>query len=767
MPRIDMAVLDAPARLHAVAQARGAFAGKPAGFDAVARMSARLANAPIGMISLLGAAEEELIGRYGVPEWFVPGRRGARRHALCAYVVCVNEVLAIEDLFADEATADDLLQNNPLLVDGGIRSFAGAPLRDEAGRPLGAVAVADTVTRAWHPSDLAVLTEFAELLRFEPDGEAMGATLAMLANLPLPSAPADQVWPPGTRASLQRQRQVFAALLDSLQVGVVVADSAGQPILVNRMARELNKLPAGLSPEEAIQTVLGRLRHPDGTPFQRHELVHVRALHDEIVHRAESIMHDRGVLDQHVIAYGKAIRADDGNLLGAVTTLLNVTERWRADRFRECNLRVATMLNHAGTVEEAGPELVNALGEALGWPCVALWLANPAEQLLNLVAHRIAPGIVLAAPIPARMGRGTSVTSECWQNGTLLWVPHYAESRYAREPGAQEFSPADAGSHPCTVVAVPIRDGDAVVGVLTCFADTVEYDRPLLTDLLEDLAEQVGYFLARRRSLELAMQLVRAKDDFIALVGHELRTPLTSITTCSDLLLEDEQLPDDARDLVEIVSRNVRSVHTIIDDLLDLAALESGHLGLQLRPVNLVAVISAAIAELGNPVGISLRAIMPSMVTLVGDAERLRQMVDNLLSNAVKYSPDGGDIQVELVAGEDCTELAVTDHGIGIPPADRDQLFDRFYRGSNARHNIPGTGLGLTLVRTIVQAHGGTVALDSGNEDGTRILVCLPLHATQTTSAEGQPGITPRYPLRSLFRPLAPSARESVRREPG
>ncbi|GIE44052.1 ATP-binding protein [Actinoplanes lobatus] len=733
----DRAILDAPARLHAVSQARETFAGMPVRFDAIARMTARLTNAPIAMISLLGDAEEELIGRYGVPGWSAPDRHGARRHTLCAHVVCGNQVLAVDELLAGEVASDD-----PLLVDGGIRAFAGAPLRDEDGRPLGAVSVADTVARAWSPDELAVLAEVAEMLRFAPDGEP-GQT--------------GRAWPSSMQAGFEGDRRFFAALLDSLQVGVVVADSTGRPVLVNQMARKRNRVPDGLSADEAISAVCRRLHHPDGTPFERHEMVYMRALVDETVQRAESILQGPGFQDQHVLAYGKALRTDEGELLGSVTTVLDVTDRWRADRFRECNLRIATMLNHADTVEEAGPELVSALGEALDWPCAALWLANPAEQVLDLVAHHVDPGIALAAPIPARMGPGASVTGECWQSGTLRWVPRYAESRYARGPEAQEFSPAGDGPLLHTAVAVPIRDEDCVVGVLTCFADTVEHDRPLLTGLLEDIAEQVGYFLARRHSMELAMQLVRARDDFIALAGHELRTPLTSITTCSDLLLEDDQLSDDARELVEIVSRNVGSVHAIIDDLLDLAALESGHLRPQLLPVDLVAIVSAAIAELGDQAGTRLHTCLPSTVMLAGDARRLRQVVDNLLSNAVKYSPDGGDIHVELVAGEDFAELAVTDNGIGIPPDDRDRLFDRFYRGGNARHNIPGTGLGLTLVRTIVQAHCGTVALDSTKKDGTRILVRLPLHAAATTPADGQPGIALRYPLRGVFRPLGPN----------
>jgi signal transduction histidine kinase len=123
-----------------------------------------------------------------------------------------------------------------------------------------------------------------------------------------------------------------------------------------------------------------------------------------------------------------------------------------------------------------------------------------------------------------------------------------------------------------------------------------------------------------------------------------------------------------------------------------------------------------------------VRTELPPVLELDADEEGLRQIVEQLLSNAVKYSPEGGDIVITASGDDpDVAELAVADAGIGIPAADREHLFNRFHRGANARHTaILGNGLGLPLVRGLVEAHGGTISLDPGHQPGTRIVVRLP-----------------------------------------
>ena len=321
-----------------------------------------------------------------------------------------------------------------------------------------------------------------------------------------------------------------------------------------------------------------------------------------------------------------------------------------------------------------------------------------------------------------------------WATGRALWVPDIADTAHLRTDRSRAAAAAYAAHGLHAMLAVPLHTGavgtggDTVVGVLACFADTSEDDEDLLMVLLGGVAAQLGRFLAVRRGHELAEQLARSRDDFLTLVGHEMRTPLTSISSYAGLLGEEETLSADALEMVHIVERNAAAMCAIVDDLLDLAGLESGGLPLAWHEVDLAGVVSDAVHAAGDAAAgarLVVHADLPRTLPVHGDGRRLRQLVDHLLDNAITYSPGGGDVVVRLHQPHSVAELSVTDHGIGIPPADRTRLFDRFYRASNvAHHGIPGTGLGLATVRAIAQLHGGTVELDT--RDGTTVLVRLP-----------------------------------------
>jgi signal transduction histidine kinase len=284
------------------------------------------------------------------------------------------------------------------------------------------------------------------------------------------------------------------------------------------------------------------------------------------------------------------------------------------------------------------------------------------------------------------------------------------------------------------VLAVPVRADGTVLGVLNCYAAAPEDDQDSLTVLLAGVAAQLGHFLAWRRSEALATELSRAKDDFLTLVGHEMRTPLTSISAYSDMLREEPRLDADSRHLIDVIARNTGALRGIVDDLLDLAALESGHLQLTTAEIDLARITADAVnaAAASSPADVYLHPELAAHLPLHGDPHRLRQVLDALMSNAVKYSPGGGDIHIRLTAQDDVAELTVSDCGIGIPTDDRDRLFDRFYRAGNARHSaIGGSGLGLTRARIVVEAHQGTITITGhANRPGTSVTVRLPQYPT-------------------------------------
>ena len=226
-------------------------------------------------------------------------------------------------------------------------------------------------------------------------------------------------------------------------------------------------------------------------------------------------------------------------------------------------------------------------------------------------------------------------------------------------------------------------------------------------------------------------ELDRLKDEFVALVSHELRTPLTSITGYLELVQEDESLSDESRTFLDVVDRNSRRLLRLVSDLLFVAQIESGRLTLELGEANLQTIAADSVealrpaAEAGS---VDLRLDSVPVPALQGDPARLGQLLDNLVSNAVKFTPAGGRVVVAIGATGDDVVLAVSDTGIGVSVAEQRRLFDRFFRASAAQERaIEGTGLGLTISRAIVDAHGGSISFTSVEGEGTTFRVRLPL----------------------------------------
>ncbi|MEV4283560.1 sensor histidine kinase [Actinoplanes xinjiangensis] len=763
MPHIRAAVLESDARLKAVARARRALPSRPLSLDTVAWMAAQLLDAPMAVVALVGADEDEFLGMFGLPEPFATVRRASTRQSLCAYVVSADDMVTVGDLFAD---AD--LCSHPAVTLWGVRGFAGAPLRDSAGRVVGAVAVFDTRSRAWPAAHLATLSKMTA--RLGPLSEVVGggsdAAMAALGSTHaqvLAQAAADVDAPTDTVADAQVQRGFITALLDSLQVGVVAFGNDGRPVLFNRMLRHLYGLGGEVSAIEAMASVYGTLHQPDGALMAADELVVARALQGETVRDAEALLHAVGLPDRYLVINGQPILDAGGEQLGAVSTVLDVTERQRSERLRDCELQIARLLVTAAAIGYAATPLAEAVGEALGWPYVSLMLVDPVAGVLRPVAQWNAPGLPVLDLLPQHVPRGRAeggVAGQVWATSEPVWIPELTTSPYAAAPAVRAFidAAAERGLH--TSAAVPIRDGDHVVGVLTALSDSVEHDRFLIIGMLTGIAEQIGHFLARQRSVALQAQLVRAKDDFLTLAGHEMRTPLMSITSYSSLLADEPGLSDDIRHMLSVINRNTDVLRDIIDQLLELTGLETGHHTMHPQITDLSAVATAAAAAADPPPGIRLHTDVPATLALDADPHRLRQIIDELLANAIKYSPDRGDIHIRVhEPHEGVAELTVTDPGLGIPAHEREQLFGRFERGTARHSTLKGAGLGLTLVKVLVEAHGGIITIDPDHQPGTRIVVRLPTSAAAAVGAtavqDGPDPLPGRAPGPGYARPVA------------
>ncbi len=232
----------------------------------------------------------------------------------------------------------------------------------------------------------------------------------------------------------------------------------------------------------------------------------------------------------------------------------------------------------------------------------------------------------------------------------------------------------------------------------------------------------------------LNAQARRSKTEFVATVSHELRTPMSSISGFVELLQDGAGgplSPTQSR-FVDAIGRNSERLRLLADDLLTLSSLESGTFTHQQTTVDLCQVVLSAQSTMAPNIAARRLAVTfevpPTPVLVRGDVESLSSLVTNLMSNAVKFTEDGGWVRCTLVADLGRARLVVADNGLGIPEAEQHDLFTRFFRSSTAHeHAIQGSGLGLTIVDSIVKGHDGDISVVSGHLDGSTFTVTLPL----------------------------------------
>ncbi|MFK0401910.1 ATP-binding protein [Microbacterium sp. NPDC090225] len=231
-----------------------------------------------------------------------------------------------------------------------------------------------------------------------------------------------------------------------------------------------------------------------------------------------------------------------------------------------------------------------------------------------------------------------------------------------------------------------------------------------------------------------AVEVARLKDEFVGMISHELRTPLSAIIGFLDLLQNDPEQPltDDQQDFVAVIERNAKRLLNLVGDLLFTAQAESGRFPLEKADTDLSALVRSAVESAGPHAqknDIELISDIPAdPIHLVVDAGRIGQAVDNLLSNAIKFTPRGGRVTARLEMSDGEVRICIEDTGLGIPEEEQGMLFTRFFRASTATRNaVPGVGLGLTITRAIVVAHGGSMSMRSEVGEGTEFWFTLPV----------------------------------------
>jgi PAS domain S-box-containing protein len=561
---------------------------------------------------------------------------------------------------------------------------------------------------------------------FDVDETATMQYLASQAAIALSNARALQV--------ARHQARINRAVLETSDEAFLATNAQGQVTAWNPAAERL----FGWRGEEAIgQPVTELIIRPE-------DRIPLRKAFERFLRTHEPRLSGRPL---EVVAQRR-----DGSEVQVAATIspLNLDGRWvfnvfvrdiTAQRRSQLHLQVQNavvrVLAEAATAEEALPRLLCALAEGLGWDLGTYWSVDEDLGRLWLEAGWSTPAVDRVRWEAAGRERvvpgSDNMPERAWRTGDVMWIEDIAAERdLIRDEEAREL-----GLH--GLVAVPVRSGTTTLGVVELLATEPRPRDEQLAALMVHLGQQIGQYLDRKASEREAELL---KDQFFALVSHELRTPLTSIIGYLELVLEDgETLSSNQRRFLSVVDRNARRLLRLVGDLLFVAHVEAGRLALEMGDVDLPTLTREAV-EAARPRAeakhLALEATTQEIPPMAGDRDRLAQVLDNLVSNAVKFTPDGGSVSVRLDARDSEALIEVKDTGVGIPAAEQSRLYERFYRASTATERaIPGVGLGLTIAKAIVEAHGGELGFDSVEGRGTTFRVRLPRRPPVTRAPVG------------------------------
>jgi signal transduction histidine kinase len=523
----------------------------------------------------------------------------------------------------------------------------------------------------------------------------------------------------GPRADALRQGGDSAVMVPSIvhlrvidhRQSLVIVDTGADPVMWAKVAQEM-PAAAGAGSFAALPLV------------SRERLVGALLLLGE---RPHDLTPDKAQLPVIMGQYAagsihSALSVKEAEARAERETLVNrVAQRARASLEPDEILR--------GTVEE----LAKVLGVSRA--IVALGVS---EDDLSVAYEWDAPGV---APV-GRGARSIPVARFAARLGRTIVVRDVRHDQRFAEPITAD--PARAGV--VAVAATPIRVGGQLAGALAL--SQIDRARDWSADdvrLIEAVAQELRVaitaaeaFVRQKAAVAELERLNRAKSDFISIVSHEFRTPLTGIQGFSEMMQGEELTLEEMREYSGDINKDAHRLNRMITEMLDLDKMESGRMQLHREPVDLNAIITESVDGLRPNAPrhqLSLR-LDPFVGEVSGDRDKLTQVMANLLNNAVKYSPNGGEIVVSTRVEGSTAHLVVRDRGMGIPEGALEAIFERYGRvESPATRHIQGTGLGLPIVRQIVQLHGGTVWAESTVGEGSLFHVTLPRAAAARTGA--------------------------------
>jgi len=445
------------------------------------------------------------------------------------------------------------------------------------------------------------------------------------------------------------------------------------------------------------------------------------------------------------VSISSSVYQEAGKFIHTRCFTRDISERRRTEGRLALQYAVTKILSESLEVADGARKILRTARDTLDWEVGVLWKVDAAAGLLRCVdichaKSNVTPEFDRLSHESA-LGKGVGVPGYVWASGKPFWIDNVVEDpNFPRAPVALREGLRGA-------FGFPILVGNDIWGVLEFLSSEIREPDAELMNLAAGIGGQIGQFTQRRRAEQELKELLkressaradaeranRLKDEFLATLSHELRTPLNAVIGWSRMLNSGRLDRENSLHAQEVIERNALAQKQIIEDILDVSRVITGKLQLHLGPVDLATVVDAALDAVRPALDakeIRIETKMDSSLRAIsGDSDRLQQVVWNVLSNAAKFTPTGGQVDISVRQHGIHALIQVRDSGPGIDRAFLPYVFERFRQadGSTTRTH-GGLGLGLAIVRHLVELHGGTIAVENrADSSGAIFTISLPL----------------------------------------
>lgn len=528
-----------------------------------------------------------------------------------------------------------------------------------------------------------------------------------------------------TEQALQRSEKELTDFFENAAIGLHWVGPDGTILRVNKAELDL----LGYSREEYVGRNVSEF-HADQNLI---EDILARLQSGEVFPDYEARLRCKDGSIKHV-RINSSVFWENGKFIHTRCFTRDITDRKQTERRLALQYAVTQILSESTDFIESARRILRVVCESLGWDVGGFWKVDPAAQVLRCVDFCTSPSVTVhdfeELTRTITLKKGVGLPGRIWESGESARIHNVTEdANFPRGAVA-----AREGLH--GAFGFPILLEREVLGVIEFFSREIGEPDDELLKLVAGIGGQIGQFTKRKRAEEERAELLgreraartdaekanRLKDEFLATVSHELRTPLNAVIGWSRMLKSGRLDSESFNHALEVIERNAWAQKQIIEDILDVSRVITGKLQLNLGPVDLVAVVDAALDAVRPALEakeIKIETIIDAGLRIVsGDADRLQQVVWNLLANAAKFTPGGGKVEVRVSRNVAHVQIQVIDTGPGIDPMFLPHVFERFRQadGSTTRTH-GGLGLGLAIVRHLVELHGGMITAEN-RKDG-------------------------------------------------